>query len=228
MKTNIEHLKHVGINQYLQNEFELITKIALCIDKPFNETNELVSTISKMVVFASHNQDHGTTNWLLSYAAQYGELPQIVDGKLIVKSRDIQDDMDIIQGVAGASIPGGVLVIRQSESVCKSWMNYEKEFVEQEAKKAKQINSPSIVTIKNSQPKTGRNDPCPCGSKKKFKNCCLNIKQEIDESVKRIRTQSRAVEIYDQGTMKCSVGHACAYAMEALEYIQNQAVSGKN
>lgn len=23
-------------------------------------------------------------------------------------------------------------------------------------------------------PKTGRNDPCPCGSGKKFKNCCLN------------------------------------------------------
>jgi uncharacterized protein len=24
------------------------------------------------------------------------------------------------------------------------------------------------------QPKTGRNDPCPCGSGKKFKKCCLN------------------------------------------------------
>ncbi len=25
-----------------------------------------------------------------------------------------------------------------------------------------------------SQPKAGRNDPCPCGSGKKFKKCCLN------------------------------------------------------
>ena len=24
------------------------------------------------------------------------------------------------------------------------------------------------------EPQTGRNDPCPCGSGKKFKNCCLN------------------------------------------------------
>ena len=27
-------------------------------------------------------------------------------------------------------------------------------------------------TIKRETPKTGRNDPCPCGSGKKFKNCC--------------------------------------------------------
>src|SRR5207248_3244953 len=25
----------------------------------------------------------------------------------------------------------------------------------------------------NQAPKTGRNDPCPCGSGKKFKKCCL-------------------------------------------------------
>ena len=30
--------------------------------------------------------------------------------------------------------------------------------------------SPS--TIVRSAPKTGRNDPCPCGSGKKFKHCC--------------------------------------------------------
>ena len=27
-------------------------------------------------------------------------------------------------------------------------------------------------TIKNEEPKVGRNDPCPCGSGKKYKNCC--------------------------------------------------------
>ncbi|WP_143821102.1 SEC-C metal-binding domain-containing protein [Motiliproteus sp. MSK22-1] len=24
------------------------------------------------------------------------------------------------------------------------------------------------------EPKVGRNDPCPCGSGKKYKKCCLN------------------------------------------------------
>lgn len=28
------------------------------------------------------------------------------------------------------------------------------------------------VTVQNSEEKTGRNDPCPCGSGKKFKQCC--------------------------------------------------------
>lgn len=28
------------------------------------------------------------------------------------------------------------------------------------------------VTIRRSEPKAGRNDPCPCGSGKKFKQCC--------------------------------------------------------
>ncbi len=30
------------------------------------------------------------------------------------------------------------------------------------------------TTIKRGGPKVGRNDPCPCGSGKKFKNCCFN------------------------------------------------------
>ena len=29
-------------------------------------------------------------------------------------------------------------------------------------------------TIVNESPKVGRNDPCPCGSGKKYKNCCWN------------------------------------------------------
>jgi preprotein translocase subunit SecA len=28
------------------------------------------------------------------------------------------------------------------------------------------------ITLKKETPKAGRNDPCPCGSGKKYKNCC--------------------------------------------------------
>ena len=31
----------------------------------------------------------------------------------------------------------------------------------------------SIETIRNRDEKIGRNDPCPCGSGKKYKSCCL-------------------------------------------------------
>lgn len=34
--------------------------------------------------------------------------------------------------------------------------------------------NPSAPPANQNQPKVGRNDPCPCGSGKKFKKCCLN------------------------------------------------------
>ena len=39
-------------------------------------------------------------------------------------------------------------------------------------KPTKESNSDPVITIKRVQPKVGRNDPCPCGSGKKFKACC--------------------------------------------------------
>jgi preprotein translocase subunit SecA len=30
-----------------------------------------------------------------------------------------------------------------------------------------------VVTVRRDEPKVGRNDPCPCGSGKKYKNCCM-------------------------------------------------------
>jgi len=36
---------------------------------------------------------------------------------------------------------------------------------------------PRSGTVKRSQPKVGRNDPCPCGSGKKYKKCCLPKEQ---------------------------------------------------
>ncbi len=33
--------------------------------------------------------------------------------------------------------------------------------------------APKPQTVKRQEPKVGRNAPCPCGSGKKFKNCCM-------------------------------------------------------
>ena len=38
---------------------------------------------------------------------------------------------------------------------------------------AKAIVTPVPAAVESKQPKTGRNDPCPCGSGKKYKKCCL-------------------------------------------------------
>jgi hypothetical protein len=39
---------------------------------------------------------------------------------------------------------------------------------------AKLENKGKVVPFKRDTPKVGRNDPCPCGSGKKYKKCCLN------------------------------------------------------
>ncbi len=35
--------------------------------------------------------------------------------------------------------------------------------------------------VRREQPKVGRNDPCPCGSRKKFKKCCWKKSQREEE-----------------------------------------------
>ncbi len=34
--------------------------------------------------------------------------------------------------------------------------------------------NPFVASANQNLPKVGRNDPCPCGSGKKYKKCCLN------------------------------------------------------
>ena len=46
-------------------------------------------------------------------------------------------------------------------------------------------------------PKTGRNEPCPCGSGKKYKKCCL----AGDEDLERQAMAAAALEIGDEDSM---------------------------
>ena len=46
-------------------------------------------------------------------------------------------------------------------AICRYWLPHRKEVVEA-----------VTSTFQREQPKAGRNDPCPCGSGKKFKKCC--------------------------------------------------------
>jgi tetratricopeptide (TPR) repeat protein len=56
------------------------------------------------------------------------------------------------------------------------------EFEEQEEEEEE---TSTWMTDMSREPKVGRNEPCPCGSGKKYKKCCLNKagKEEISSSV---------------------------------------------
>ncbi len=46
-------------------------------------------------------------------------------------------------------------------------------FQETDCAAGKAILTPVAAAVESKRPKTGRNDPCPCGSGKKYKKCCL-------------------------------------------------------
>ncbi len=63
---------------------------------------------------------------------------------------------------------------------------FKDEIKKEEKKMQKQVGiTNSSYTVLSARPKVGRNDPCPCGSGKKYKKCCLNSvsppSQEHDE-----------------------------------------------
>ncbi|OUU21431.1 MAG: preprotein translocase subunit SecA [Planctomycetia bacterium TMED53] len=74
---------------------------------------------------------------------------------------------------------------RQQEQLAKTWSGGSEGVTVESAKQQFQSHSQqmdqgvsgsqktaTVETIRNDQPKVGRNDPCPCGSGKKYKKCC--------------------------------------------------------
>lgn len=63
-----------------------------------------------------------------------------------------------------------------------NWAMYEQEEDDEPDKKVKPERKDSFSKTENKTPakshKIGRNDPCPCGSGKKYKHCCLNKPKE--------------------------------------------------
>jgi len=52
------------------------------------------------------------------------------------------------------------------------WHCYSQDF--RKNRRAERLASANLDTVVNEHRNVGRNDPCPCGSGKKFKKCCLN------------------------------------------------------
>jgi hypothetical protein len=47
------------------------------------------------------------------------------------------------------------------------------------------------MTVKKETPKIGRNDPCPCGSGKKWKKCGLLNTPEHQENMKKLKEKTK-------------------------------------
>jgi len=59
----------------------------------------------------------------------------------------------------------------QKADLSKVRTNKQEENARRAAESAGRAVPQAVQTVRNSGPKVGRNEPCPCGSGKKFKNC---------------------------------------------------------
>jgi uncharacterized protein YecA (UPF0149 family) len=73
-----------------------------------------------------------------------------------------------LQAVAERMKADGVNV--KDQNAVKAWVeSHQKEI---ESGKLETSAAPKVETFKKDGPAVGRNDPCTCGSRKKFKKCC--------------------------------------------------------
>jgi hypothetical protein len=94
----------------------------------------------------------------------------------------IGDSLEVLSLLHGRDIPEMGTIHRERKADLERRRRRRKEFNELigKAKEHGSMNQgprgASVVPFRREVPKVGRNDPCPCGSGKKYKKCCLNKK----------------------------------------------------
>jgi len=94
---------------------------------------------------------------------------------------DVQADLVAASAVMGVTFPEYDVWKRmaedrekQLERRMKELSAWREEPPRPAAEKRDDFFAPKLHPIEREQKKVGRNDPCPCGSGKKFKKCCMN------------------------------------------------------
>ena len=97
-----------------------------------------------------------------------------LDGKMYDKPQDAINILEQNTNANVGTIMDGINNQNENIDMNKSMEEAMPKLDEQTMQRllAYQNRKPSIRENK----KIGRNDPCPCGSGKKFKNCCMNTK----------------------------------------------------
>lgn len=83
--------------------------------------------------------------------------------KIVQSEKGKKDDQD-----------GNIIFLARYQAAGKTEDHWEKSFFEKENGEWKFLDAQGVKQgpIRRSEPKVGRNDPCSCGSGKKFKKCC--------------------------------------------------------
>ncbi len=86
----------------------------------------------------------------------------------------IGEALECLSIIHNVSIPELPDIYKKREEEEKRRKRESEEFEEISQDIGNLKNRGNIIPFKREVPKTGRNEPCPCGSGKKYKKCCLN------------------------------------------------------
>jgi hypothetical protein len=106
------------------------------------------------------------------------ELPPGMDIKKIKELMEspqgkVMADFAVFCGEKGVDLSGGNLKDPRIERLQKEWLSTPRSAFG--GKTPSDMLSPAlgkVETVRHQNPRVGRNDPCPCGSGKKYKKCC--------------------------------------------------------
>ena len=91
-----------------------------------------------------------------------------------------------VEGGKESDTQGTIIFGAKYKAEGKDHDHWEKSYFEKENGDWKFLDAEGIQTgtLRRAEPKIGRNDPCPCGSGKKFKKCCESERKYSIEQVK--------------------------------------------
>jgi len=85
----------------------------------------------------------------------------------------IMEDFLVFCQERGIDISGGSLSNSRISSLQKEWMSTQRDtFDGRTPSEMLSAAGAKVETVRRQEPRVGRNDPCPCGSGKKYKKCC--------------------------------------------------------
>lgn len=126
---------------------------------------------------------------LLDKAKKFFEL-ELVDLSFYENWKDFEKRVPLNEEIFNQGIHNNIF--ERYENAVKNWFYYreiyDEEYIRAEARRQKKYEEEerkrllkrsrtfhnSATPFVRKEPKVGRNEPCPCGSGKKFKKCCLN------------------------------------------------------
>ena len=145
------------------------------MEKIYKEAN-IISELKEVAEFAMHQDNHGVILKFCSILPDLKQLNMNYADCNVKKARELKETIEKIkENVARVVLHQSKVTEEQTDTanLAKATEMIKKIMAARNAQAQNQANtSGKSQPVVNSSKKVGRNDPCPCGSGKKYKKCC--------------------------------------------------------